>query len=394
VAEAGTSKEAEVDYSLTEEQKMVKKLARQIAEDKIVPVRAELDEKGLFPTDIVKELAAADLFRIFIPEEYDGTGGGLLDLCIVVEELSRACAGVAASYAVCGLGSFPLLIAGNEEQNRRYLPRVAAGELLTAFALTEAEAGSDASNVQTTAVKKGDHYVLNGVKQFITNAGEAGLYTVIASTDRTKGTRGLSAFLVEKGAPGFSFGREENKMGIRASVQKELVFEDCAVPASHMLGRAGQGFLIAMKTLDKSRPGIAAQALGIAQGAYEEAVTYAKQRVQFGQAIISFQGISFMLSDMATQIEAGRSLLYSVCRYIDTGAKRISKEAAMAKVFCSDMAMRVTTDAVQVFGGYGYMRDYPVEKMMRDAKITQIYEGTNQIQRMVIGLNITKEASA
>ncbi len=383
-----------MDYFLTEEQKMVKKLARQIAEDKIVPVRAELDEKGEFPGDVMKDLAAADLFRIFVPEEYDGTGGGVVDLCIVVEELSRACAGVAVCYAVVGLGLFPILIAGTEEQKRRYLPRIAAGDVYTAFALTEADAGSDASNIQTTAVKKGNHYVLNGVKQFITNAGEAQLYTVIAMTAREKGTRGLTAFLVEKDTPGFTFGREENKMGIRSSVQKELIFEDCAVPASNTLGKEGQGFIVAMKTLDRSRPGIGAQAVGIAQGAYEEAVNYAKERVQFGKPIISFQAINFMLADMATQIEAARALVYSVARYIDSAGKGYSKYAAMAKLFASDMAMKVTTDAVQIFGGYGYMRDYPVEKMMRDAKITQIYEGTNQIQRLVIGHSIVKEASS
>jgi alkylation response protein AidB-like acyl-CoA dehydrogenase len=373
---------------------MIRSLARQIAQDKIIPVRAELDEKGLFPADIMKQLATADLFRIFIPEEYDGTGGGVLDLCIVVEELSRACGGVAVSYAVVGLGSFPILIAGTDEQKKRYLPGVAAGDICTAFALTEADAGSDASNIQTTAVKKGDQYVLNGVKQFITNAGEAQIYTVIAMTDKERGTRGLSAFLVEKDTPGFTFGKEENKMGIRSSVQKELVFEDCVIPASNLLGSEGQGFIIAMKTLDKSRPGIGAQALGIAQGAFEEAATYAKDRVQFGKPIISFQAINFMLADMATQIEAARALVYSVARYIDDGGKGFSKYAAMAKVFSSDMAMKVTTDAVQILGGYGYMRDYPVEKMMRDAKITQIYEGTNQIQRLVIGHSIVKEFSS
>jgi butyryl-CoA dehydrogenase len=383
-----------VDYFLTDEQKLVKKLARQIAEDKIVPVRAELDEQGVFPADIMKDLAATDLFRIFIPEEYDGTGGGVLDLCLVVEELSRACGGVAVCYAVVGLGAFPILIAGTEDQKKRYLPRVASGEMYTAFGLTEAEAGSDASNIQTTAVKKGDQYVLNGVKQFITNAGEAQLYTVIAMTDKERGTRGLTAFIVEKDTPGFSFGKEENKMGIRASLTKELVFEDCAIPASNMLGKEGQGFVIAMKTLDKSRPGIGAQAVGIAQGAFDTAVDYAKQRVQFGKPIIAFQAINFMLADMATQIEAGRALVYSVARYIDSGGKGFSKPAAMAKVFASDMAMKVTTDAVQVLGGYGYMREYPVEKMMRDAKITQIYEGTNQIQRLVIGHSIVKEASS
>jgi butyryl-CoA dehydrogenase len=301
---------------------------------------------------------------------------------------------VAICYAVNGLGSFPIVIAGTDEQKQKYLPRIANGEIYTAFALTEAQAGSDASNIQTTAVKDGDFYVLNGTKQFITSGEVAHLYTVIAMTDKSKGARGLSAFLVEKGTPGFSFGKEEEKMGIRASKTTELVFQDCRIPAANLLGTEGTGFFTAMKTLDKSRPGVAAQAVGIAQGAYEAAVQYARERVQFGQAIINFQAIQFMLADMAIKIEAARSLVYSTARMVDAGVKNISKESAMSKVFASDMAMEVTTDAVQIFGGYGYMREYPVEKMMRDAKITQIYEGTNQIQRVVIGGAIVREGAS
>jgi butyryl-CoA dehydrogenase len=383
-----------MDYFLTDEQKMIQDLTRRIAEEKVKPVREELDEKGEFPHELMKEMVRADLMRVFVPTEYDGLGLGVLAMCLVTEELARVCGGVAICYAVNGLGSFPIVIAGTDEQKQRYLPRIANGEIYTAFALTEAQAGSDASNIQTTAVKDGDFYVLNGTKQFITSGEVAHLYTVIAMTDKSKGARGLSAFLVEKGTPGFSFGKEEEKMGIRASKTTELVFQDCRIPAANLLGAEGTGFFTAMKTLDKSRPGVAAQAVGIAQGAYEAAVQYARERVQFGQAIINFQAIQFMLADMAIKIEAARSLVYSTARMVDAGVKNISKESAMSKVFASDMAMEVTTDAVQIFGGYGYMREYPVEKMMRDAKITQIYEGTNQIQRVVIGGAIVREGAS
>jgi alkylation response protein AidB-like acyl-CoA dehydrogenase len=384
-------KEKGMDYFLTEEQQMIKELTRRIAEERVKPVRVELDEEEKFPWGIVKELAKADLFRVFLPEEYGGTGGGLMELGVVTEELARVCSGVATTYGVASLGSFPILLAGTEEQKKKYIPPIAAGEKLPAFALTEAEAGSDAANVQATAKLNGNGYVINGTKQFITNGGEAEIYTVFVSTDRSRGVRGLTAFIVEKELPGFSFGRKERKMGQRASCTRELIFEDCRVPKGSMLGKEGEGFRIAMKTLDKSRPMIGTIALGIAQGAYEAAAEYASQRIQFGKPIISFQGINFMLADMATQIEAARALVYSVCRWIDTGAENINKECAMAKLFASDMAMKVTTDAVQILGGYGYMRDYPVEKMMRDAKLTQIYEGTNEIQRLVIASRIIRE---
>ncbi|GAB5045911.1 acyl-CoA dehydrogenase family protein [Thermodesulfovibrio sp. TK110] len=380
-----------MDYFLTEEQKMIKDLARQIAEEHVKPVRAELDETGEFPWEIMKILAQADMFRVFIPAEYGGLGTGTLELCLVVEELSRVCLGVSTTYAANALGTYPILLFGTEEQKKKYLPDIADGKRLVAFALTEPNAGSDAGGIQTTATRDGDYYILNGRKQWITNGGEAEIYTVIALTDKAKGPRGASAFIVEKGTSGFSFGKKENKMGIRASATRELIFEDCRVPKENMLGREGMGFIVAMKTLDQSRVGVGAQGVGVAQGAFEEAARFAKQRIQFGQPVISFQAVQHMLADMAIQIEAARALVYSVARYIDSGAKDITKASAMAKTFATDVAMKVTVDAVQVMGGSGYMKDYPVEKMMRDAKILQIYEGTNQIQRNVIGQAIIKE---
>ena len=380
-----------MDYFLTEEQEMIRDLARRIAQEKVLPLRVELDEKEEFPWSIMKNLAEADLFGIYLPEEYSGTGGGCFELCLAVEELSRVCAGVAVSFAASALGAFPLLLFGNDEQKKKYLPAIAQGERLVAFALTEANAGSDAGGVQTTARLEGNEYVLNGTKQWITNGGEAEIYTVIAMTDKAKGSRGASAFIVEKGTPGFEFGKKEKKMGIRSSSTRELVFTDCRIPKENLLAREGMGFIVAMKTLDTSRPGIGAQAVGIAQGALDEALNYSRERIQFGKPISSFQAVQHMMADMATQIEAARCLVYSAARYVDSGAKDISKISAMAKVFASDVAMKVTTDAVQILGGYGYMRDYPVEKMMRDAKITQIYEGTNQIQRNVIALQLIKE---
>lgn len=382
-----------MDYFLTEEQQMIKELAAKIADEKIAPVAIQYDEEGKFPHDIVKILADSDLCGVYIPEEYGGLGGGILEMAIVVEELSRACGGISLSFAGTGLGTFPIILFGNEEQKKKYLPDIASGKKLAAFGLTEANAGSDAAGVQTTAVTDGNEYVLNGTKQWITNGGEADTYTVIACTNRAKGARGFSAFIVEKGTPGFSFGKKENKMGIRASCTRELVFENCRIPKENLLAREGMGFIVAMKTLDRTRPGVASQALGIAQGAFEAAVKYSRERVQFGQPISSFQAVQHIMADMAIQIEAARALVYQTCRFIDSGAKEFSKESAMCKVFASDTAMKVTTDAVQVLGGYGYMKEYPVEKMMRDAKITQIYEGTNQIQRNVIALELIKQAS-
>lgn len=380
-----------MDYFLTEEQLMIRDLAAQIAREKVIPVRAELDEKEEFPWEIVKVLADADMFGLYVPEEYGGMGGGILENCIAIEQLSRACIAVSVTFAASGLGCYPILLYGTEEQKKKYLPPIASGKSLAAFGLTEPNAGSDAGGIRTTAVKDGDSYILNGTKQWITNGGEAGVYTVIAMTDRSRGARGASAFILEKGMEGFKFGKKEKKMGIRASATRELIFEDCRVPAKNLLSREGMGFIVAMKTLDKSRPGIAAQGVGLAQGAIDEAVVYAKTRVQFGKPIAAQQAIQHMLADMTTQTEAARSLLYSTCRFMDGNPKNFSKEAAMVKLFATDTAMKVTTDAVQVMGGYGYMREYPVEKMMRDAKILQIYEGTNQIQRNVIGLELVKE---
>jgi len=369
---------------------MIKGLARKVAEERILPIRAELDESEEFPWEIIKELADADLFRVFIPEEYEGLGGRCLDLCLVVEELSRVCGGIAISYAANALGCLPLLVSGSEEQKMKYLPDIAGGQKLAAFALTEATAGSDASGIRTTADHRDGGYVINGTKQFITNGGEAEIYTVIAMTDPEKGTRGASAFVIDKDTPGFTFGKKEKKLGIRASSTRELVFKDCRIPEENLIGKEGAGFIISMRTVDRSRPGVGAQAVGIAQGALEAAVDYARKRVQFGHPVSSLQAVQHMLADMATELEAARTLLYSVARTIDAGAKNFTEESAMAKVFSSDMAMRVTTNAVQIFGGAGYMRDYPIEKMMRDAKITQIYEGTNQVLRNEIALGLLK----
>jgi len=378
-----------LEYFLTEQQKTLKSLARRIAEERVLPVRAELDEKEEFPHAILKDLADSDLFRIFVPEEYDGLGGGSFELCLVVEELSRVCSAVAVSYAATALGAYGILLYGNEEQKKKYLPQIAGGKL-AAFGLTEPTAGSDASNIKTTAQKTTDGYILNGTKQFITNGGDADIYTVIALTDKTKGPRGASAFIVEKGTEGFTFGKKEKKMGIRASSTRELVFRNCLVPAQNLVSREGMGFILVMRVLDYSRPGIGAQALGIAQGALEAAVDYTRQRVQFGQPLISLPVVQYKLAEMALQVEAARALVYAVAKTIDSGAKSFTEESAMAKVFASDVAMKVTTDAVQVCGGAGYMRDYPLEKMMRDAKITQIYEGSNEVLHNAIAIELRK----
>lgn len=382
-----------MDYFLTEEQLMIRDLARQITEEKVVPVRAELDEKEEFPWEVMKTLAQSDLFGLYIPEEYGGFGKGGFELVLVIEELSKGCLGVSTTFAANALGTYPLLLYGSDEQKRKYLPDIASGKKLVAFALTEANAGSDAAGVQTTANLDGDEYVLNGTKQWITNGGDAEIYTVIAITDKSKGPRGASAFVIEKGTPGFTFGKKENKLGIRSSSTRELIFDNCRIPKNNLIGKQGMGFIAAMKTLDKSRVGVGAQGVGVAQGAFDAATSFAKTRIQFGAPVISFQAIQHMLADMATHIEAARALVYAAAKFIDTGAKDVSKESAMAKLFATDVAMKVTVDAVQVMGGSGYMKEYPVEKMMRDAKILQIYEGTNQIQRNVIGQALIKETA-
>jgi alkylation response protein AidB-like acyl-CoA dehydrogenase len=380
-----------MDYGLTEYQRAIQGLAREIAEKEIRPIAAEYDREGKFPWPVVKVLGETDLFRVYVDEKYGGLTDGtpIMNMVIVTEELSRACGGIALSFAGSALGAIPIILSGSDEQKQRWLPDIAAGKRLTAFALTEPQAGSDAGAVKTTAIRDGDHYVLNGTKQWITNGGEAEIYTVIALTNPSKGPRGASCIVVEKGTPGFNFGKKEDKLGIRASATRELIFQDCRVPVENCLGREGTGFITAMKTFDASRPGVGAQALGIAQGAFDLALEYACTRRQFDAPISSFQGLRFLLADMATKIEAARALIYATARYIDTQPKeRPTLYSAMSKCFASDIAMEVTVDAVQIFGGYGYMRDYPIEKYMRDAKITQIYEGTNQIQREEISKNL------
>jgi len=373
-----------MDYGFTEYQTAIRDLSREIAEKEIRPIAAEYDREAKFPWPVVKVLAETDLFRVYIEDEYGGISDGtpIMNMVIVTEELSKACGGVALSFAGTALGTLPIILSGNEEQKKRWLPDIAAGRKLAAFALTEPQAGSDAGAVRTTAIRDGDHYVMNGTKQWITNGGEAEIYSVICLTNPAKGPRGASCIVVEKGTPGFTFGKKEDKLGIRASATRELIFQDCRVPVENCLGREGTGFITAMKTFDVSRPGVGAQAVGIAAGAFDLALEYACTRRQFGSPVGSFQGLRFMLADMATKIEAARALVYATAKYIDTKPKeRPTLYAAMSKCFASDVAMEVTTDAVQIFGGYGYMHDYPIEKYMRDAKITQIYEGTNQIQR-------------
>jgi len=382
---------AQVNYFLTEEQQMIVDLARQIAVEKIIPVRAKLDETEEFPWDIMKDIAQADLFGLYIPEEYGGFAKGCFENCLAVEQLAYGCIAVTTTFAASALGGYPILLFGSGEQKARYLPDVASGKRLVAFGLTEANAGSDAARIRTTAVEDGDDWIINGTKQWITSGGEAEIYTIVAMTNRDKGARGATSFIVEKGDPGFSFGKKERKMGLNASSTRELIFNKCRIPKDRMLGKKGQGFIMAMRTLNLARPGIGAMAVGLAQAALDEAVKYARQRIQFDQPIISFQAIQHMLADMATRIEASRALVYSVARTIDAGANDVAKLSAMAKLFATDMAMQVTTDAVQILGGYGYMKSYPVEKMMRDAKVLQIYEGTNQIMRNVIGKALNKE---
>jgi len=344
-----------MDYFLTEEQQMIVDIARQITDERIIPHRAELDKKHEFPRAILNDIAQADLFGIPVPEEFGGFGGGCFDIALAIEQFGRGCIGVGTAFAASFLGIYPILISGSEEMKQKYLPDVATGKRFAAFGLTEANAGSDASGIQTTAVLDGDHWVLNGTKQWITNGGEAEIYTVVAITDRSKGPRGASMFVVEAGDPGFSCGPKEKKMGIRASATTELIFKDCRIPKDRIIGRAGTGFITVMKTLDSSRPGIGALGVGLAQGALDEAARYAKQRVQFGKPIIAFQAVQHMLADMAIGIEAARSLVYNAAKHIDAHPKDMSKVSSMCQVFATDVAMKVTTDAVQVMGGYGYM---------------------------------------
>ena len=380
---------------LTPKQLELKERARAIADGIVRQVSAKHDRDQTYPWEVQEALKKANLSGVWIPKEYGGEGGGVLDLCLVVEQLSRACGGVGVAYAVNALGSFPIILAGTEEQKKKFLPDIAAGKKLIAFGLSEKEAGSDAGSMKTRAVKEGDHYVLNGEKKWNTGGLVAATNTVFCVTNPERGSRGISALLVEDGTPGYRKGKEEDKMGIRCVPVIEVHFENCRVPAENLLGgREGLGFKDAMMTLDRARPGVAAQAIGLAQGAFELAVDYTRKRQQFGQSVASFQGVSWMFADMGTQIEAARQLVYHAARVIDSGSKSISKISAMCKLMATDTAMKVTTDCVQLFGGYGYVKDYPIEKYMRDAKITQIYEGTNQIQRLVIAREILREAAS
>ena len=383
-----------MDYMLNEQQIKIQQSAKKIADELIKPKRQEYDEKAVFPWDVVKAMAEADLYKINIEEKYGGLGLGVFDASLAVEQLCRACGGIGLGLAATGLGTYPIVLLGNDEQKERYLPDLASGAKLAAFALTEPNAGSDASSIEAVAKKDGDYYICNGTKQWITNGAEAEVYTVAFKTNPSKGGRGISMFVIDKGTPGFSFGKKENKLGIRASATCSLIFEDCKIPKENLIGREGSGFLNAMKTFDHARPGVAAQALGIAQGALDEALLYATKKEMFGKILVGNQSIQFMLADMATQIEAARSLIYSVGKAIDKSGgsgSQYSKESAMAKLYASDVAMKVATDAVQIMGSDGYLVDYPAEKIMRDAKITQIYEGTNQIQRLVIARSLIKE---
>lgn len=372
-----------VSHVVEDEQALIDAI-RELARERVAPRAAAIDRSGEFPWDMKDLLAQQDILAMPFPTEYGGVEASELAMMMAIEELSRCCATTGLILAVQQLGSLPIALGGNDEQKQKYFPRLASGEWLAAFGLTESGSGSDAAAMKTTAVRKGDTYILNGSKRFITNGGLAQVNSVFAMTDPEKGTRGISAFIVQKDFPGFSVGRIEDKMGIKGSQTAELIFEDCEVPAANLLGREGEGFKIAMMTLDRTRPGIAAQAVGIAQGALDLAVDYSKQRIQFDKPIAENQGIQFMLADMATKVEAARLLVYNVAEMIDRGEKSFGKYSAMAKMFASDAAMDVTNDAIQVLGGYGYMKEYPAERMLRDAKITQIYEGTNQIQRLVI----------
>ncbi|MBA7470232.1 MAG: acyl-CoA dehydrogenase [Dehalococcoidia bacterium] len=380
-----------MDFSLTEEQKMLKTMVADFASKELEPIAAQIDEESRFPTESIPKMAGLGLPGVGLPEEYSGSGGGATEFCLVTEEICRVCAATGTILlASSGLTGIPIFMHGDEEQKKRFVPPVASGQVLGAFALTEAGAGSDPAAMETTATRKDKGYVLNGSKIFITNGAEAGIILVFASTDKSLRHKGISAFILEKDTPGFSVGKHENKMGIRGSSTVELAFEDCFVPEENRLGNEGDGFRIAINTIDASRVVVAAQALGIAQGAFDHALAYAKERQQFGQPIISFQAIQWMLADMATQIDASRLLIYRAAYLQDNGQPFI-KEASMAKVFAAETSSFVANKAVQIFGGYGYIKEYPVERYLRDAKITEIYEGTSEMQRMTIARQLMKE---
>ncbi len=381
---------------LTDDQREVRELVRALARERIAPRAAEIDESHEFPWDVVELFREHGLFGLFFGEQWGGTGTGALLALVAIEEISKVCATSGLILAVQELGSLGLKLAGSREQQERYLPRLASGEWLCAYALTEAGSGSDSAAMRTTARRDGDEFVLDGGKRFITNAAVANLYTVFAKTDPEAGHSGISAFLVESDATGFEVARLEPKMGISGSTTGELVFDGCRVPGGNLLGAEGEGFRIAMRILDRSRPGVAAQGLGIAQGATDVALEYARSRETMGKPIAQHQLIAAKLADMETKCEAARGLLYRFGRMVDEGAadEELTKASAMAKLYCTDVAMEVTTEAVQVLGGYGYIKEYPVERMMRDAKITQLYEGTNEVQRLVIAREMLQEQRA
>jgi alkylation response protein AidB-like acyl-CoA dehydrogenase len=369
---------------LTDEQRMVRDLARALAREKIAPVAARHDEAESYPEDVMRLLGQQGLMGVWVPAAYGGSDLGSLAVALVAEEIAWACAATATNWGASALGSYPIVLAGTEEQRRRYLPRVATGEVLAAYSLSEPGAGSDAAALETTAVRRGDRYLLNGTKLWCSNGSNAGVITLFATVDRQRGAKGITAFLVEPTFPGFAVGKKERKMGIRASPTVAFHLQDCEVPVASRLGAEGDGFKIAMRTLDFTRPMTGATAVGVAQAALDAALAYARERRQFGQPIAAFQGIQFMLADMAMQVHAARLMVHHVAALVDGGAGTTVLEASMAKCFAADAAMKVATDAVQVLGGVGYTREFPVERYMRDAKIMQIYEGTNQIQRLVI----------
>ncbi len=376
-------------FDLTEEQRLLRQAVRQLADDKIAPRAAEIDQTAEFPYDVLDALVKADFHAVHIAEEYGGPGADAVSACIVIEEVARACASSSLIPAVNKLGTQPLILSASDELKREVLPAIAKGAVAS-YALSEREAGSDAASMKTRAVLDGDHWVLNGTKCWITNAGVSTYYTVMAVTDPSRGANGISAFVVHKDDPGFSVGTKERKLGIKGSPTCEIYFEDCTIPAGRIIGEPGTGFKTALRTLDHTRLAIGAQALGIAQGALDASIAYVKERHQFGQRIADFQGIQFMIADMATRVEASRLLVYSAAARAERYEPNLTFGSSAAKVFASDTAMSVTTDAVQLFGGAGYTQDFPVERMMRDAKITQIYEGTNQINRMVMARSLLR----
>lgn len=375
-------------YTLTEEQQMFQQMIRELAVNEIEPRAAEIDEKGEFPWDIFEIFKKNDLLSLPFEEKYGGQGADMLTVCIAVEEIAKVCGSSSLILAGIELGATPIKIAGSEEQKMKYLTAIAGGDKQVAFGLTEPEAGSDAASMKTKAIKEGDFYVLNGQKCFCTNGEIADIYTVFAMTNPDAGVRGISAFVVEKGTPGFSIGKHENKMGIRGSMTTELLFDDCKIPLENLLGKEGKGFNLAMMTLDRTRTVVGSQGLGLAAGALEYAVNYMKDRVQFGQPISKFQGLQFEVAELAMEVEAARQLIYRACAMVENEEPGFSGVSAMAKCYATDVAMKVTTHCVSLIGGYGYMKDYPLERMMRDAKITQIYEGTNHIQKLVISRQI------